>query len=138
MHFSPSLFQYLQIARKLPSYGCIKFTNATADYPRPNSLVNILIGNKELSIQTTTTDGKCQETTFKITRMRCWRITTNYNVCLNANFLRISTVLVYNIFWIIIHLFHRTKMLHHIHRPTAGVTAAVAQHVHQWNYRLNI
>lgn len=72
--------QYLQIARKLPSYGCIKFSNATADYPRPNSLVHILIGNKELSIQTTTTDGKCQETTFKITRMRCWRITTNYNV----------------------------------------------------------
>lgn len=80
--FPPISFisQYLQIARKLPSYGSIKFSNATADYPRANSLVNILIGNKELSIQTTTNDGKCQETKFKITRMRCWRVTTNYNV----------------------------------------------------------
>lgn len=72
--------QYLQIARKLPSYGSIKFSNASADYPRANSLANILIGNKELSIQTNTIDGKCQETKFKITRMRCWRVTTNYNV----------------------------------------------------------
>ncbi|XP_055321009.1 sorting nexin-17 [Sitodiplosis mosellana] len=71
--------EYLQIARKLPSYGSIKFSNATADYPYVNNLVNILIGNKELSIQSTTNDGKCQETKFKITRMRCWRVTTNYN-----------------------------------------------------------
>lgn len=80
--------QYLQIARKLPSYGSIKFSNAITDFPCANSRVNISIGNKELSIQTTTVDGKCQETKFKITRMRCWRVTTNYNV---------------SIFWIYLH-----------------------------------
>lgn len=79
-YFFSSSLQYLQIARKLPSYGSIKFSNATADYPYVNNLVNILIGNKELSIQSTTNDGKYQETKFKITRMRCWRVTTNYNV----------------------------------------------------------
>lgn len=39
----------------------------------------ILIGNKELCIRTNL-GNKIQETRFKVTRMRCWRVTTNYNV----------------------------------------------------------
>lgn len=72
--------KYLQIARKLPSYGSIKFCQASVDYPKGSSMVNIIIGNKELSIQTISHDGKYHETKFKITRMRCWRVTTNYSV----------------------------------------------------------
>lgn len=29
-------FQYLEIAKGLPSYGCIKFSNAIVDYPNAN------------------------------------------------------------------------------------------------------
>lgn len=78
--------QYLQIAKRLPSYGSIKFSNATVDYPKGNTLANILIGNKELCIQTMNNNEKCQETKFRITRMRCWRFSTNYNVRFDAPF----------------------------------------------------
>lgn len=49
----------------------------------PNSQPRfILIGNKELCIRTNL-GNKIQETKFKVTRMRCWRVTTNYNVSLS-------------------------------------------------------
>ncbi|XP_055372640.1 sorting nexin-17 [Condylostylus longicornis] len=71
--------EYLDIARKLPSYGCIQFSKASVDYPEPNTCANIVVGNSELSIRIT--DGlKIQETKFKVTRMRCWRVTTTHNV----------------------------------------------------------
>lgn len=147
--FPPISFisQYLQIARKLPSYGSIKFSNATADYPRANSLVNILIGNKELLIQTTTNDGKCQETKFKITRMRCWRVTTNYNVSsfvlhsLSHTLLPLSIQILMQIwkikFTAIGHLF-RMKIPHHIRRRMVAVTVAVAHYAQRWSCLLNI
>uniref|UniRef100_A0A0K8TSY8 Putative sorting nexin n=1 Tax=Tabanus bromius TaxID=304241 RepID=A0A0K8TSY8_TABBR len=69
---------YLELARKLPSYGCIQFSNAIVDYPEPNTVAVIVIGNKELSIRTTL-GVKIQETKFKVTRMRCWRVTTIHN-----------------------------------------------------------
>lgn len=68
------------MARKLPSYGSIQFCHASVDYPKANNNVNIIIGNKELAIQTVSQDGNYHETKFKITRMRCWRVTTNYSV----------------------------------------------------------
>ena len=71
-------FQYLEIAKSLPSYGCIKFSNAIVDYPNPNETAFIIIGNKELCIRTSLGE-RIQETKFKVTRMRCWRVTTNYN-----------------------------------------------------------
>ncbi|XP_037032551.1 sorting nexin-17 [Bradysia coprophila] len=70
--------EYLEIAKGLPSYGCIKFSNAIVDYPNANETAFILIGNKELCIRTNL-GNKIQETKFKVTRMRCWRVTTNYN-----------------------------------------------------------
>ncbi|XP_037915888.1 sorting nexin-17 isoform X2 [Hermetia illucens] len=70
--------EYLEIARKLPSYGTIQFSNAVVDYPEPNTVATIVIGNKELSIRTNV-GMKIQETKFKVTRMRCWRVTTIHN-----------------------------------------------------------
>lgn len=72
-------FQYLEIAKTLPSYGCIKFSNCSVDYPKPNEVASIVIGNKELCLQTFSGE-RCLETKFKVIRMRCWRVTTNYGV----------------------------------------------------------
>lgn len=69
----------MELARNLPSYGCIQFCDAIVDYPTENERAVIIIGNKELSIRTAI-GTKIQETKFKVTRMRCWRVTTNYNV----------------------------------------------------------
>lgn len=70
--------EYLEIARQLPSYGCIQFSNCIADYPSEMTEATIVIGNNELSIRTII-GMKIQETKFKVTRMRCWRVTTIHN-----------------------------------------------------------
>lgn len=71
--------EYLDIARNLPSYGCVQFPPACVDYPDPNTISHVVIGNRELSLRTVHTK-KIQETKFKVTRMRCWRVTTIHNV----------------------------------------------------------
>lgn len=71
--------EYLDIARSLPSYGCVQFPPAIVDYPEPNTISTVVIGNRELSLRTAH-GKKIQETKFKVTRMRCWRVTTIHNV----------------------------------------------------------
>jgi sorting nexin-17 len=71
--------EYLEIARSLPCYGCVQFSHAIVDYPHLNSPALVIIGNKELSLRTCA-GKKIQETKFKVTRMRCWRVTTIHNV----------------------------------------------------------
>lgn len=70
--------EYMNVIRNLPSYGCIQFSNVSCDFPEPNTTATIIIGNNELGIRTV--DGKTiQETKFRVTRMRCWRVTTIIN-----------------------------------------------------------
>lgn len=67
--------EYINIVRNLPSFGCIQFSNVICDFPDDNTTVTIIIGNQELGIRTA--NGKTiQETKFRVTRMRCWRVTT--------------------------------------------------------------
>lgn len=70
--------EYMKIMRNLPSYSCIQFANVLCDFPEPNTTATIIVGNQELGIRTTA--GKTiQETKFRVTRMRCWRVTTIIN-----------------------------------------------------------
>lgn len=70
--------EYMNVIRNLPSYGCIQFSNVLCDFPEPNTIATIIIGNQELGIRTVA--GKTiQETKFRVTRMRCWRVTTIVN-----------------------------------------------------------
>lgn len=69
---------YLKNIRNLPSYGCIQFPNVLSDFSDPSTVATIIVGNQELGIRTIV--GKTiQETKFKVTRMRCWRVTTVVN-----------------------------------------------------------
>lgn len=77
--------EYLDIARNLPSYGCVQFPPAIVDYPEPNTISTVVIGNRELSLRTAH-GKKIQETKFKVTRMRCWRVTTIHNVRVSTFF----------------------------------------------------
>lgn len=70
--------EYIEIARNLPSYGCVQFPNAVVDYPEPNNVAVITVGNRELSIRSHL-GQKIHETKFRVTRMRCWRVTTIHN-----------------------------------------------------------
>lgn len=70
--------EYMKIVRNLPSYGCIQFSNVSCDFPDPSTIATIVVGNQELGIRTII--GKTiQETKFRVTRMRCWRVTTIVN-----------------------------------------------------------
>ncbi|XP_059158021.1 sorting nexin-17-like isoform X2 [Physella acuta] len=69
--------EFLRMARTLKYYGYIQFKPCLTDYPQPNTRVIVSAGQKELNFRVQV-DGQVKEGSFKITRMRCWRITTIY------------------------------------------------------------
>lgn len=78
LQVSGNKHEYMKIVTNLPSYGCLQFANVMCDFPEPNTTATIIVGNQELGIRTMV--GKTiQETKFRVTRMRCWRVTTNIN-----------------------------------------------------------
>lgn len=73
------LFQYLDIVRTSKYYGYIQFAPCFCDYPQPDSKVLVAIGRNELNLRILNDGEQCEEV-FKVSRMRCWRITTLQNV----------------------------------------------------------
>lgn len=79
--------EYLEVARTLKYYGFLQFRPCTCDYPRPGSRVLVGIGNSELNLRVRLGDGQdIREGSFKVTRMRCWRITTLHNEAENDGY----------------------------------------------------
>lgn len=74
----------MDYVRSLKYYGFMQFLPCIADYPFPGAPVLVSIGNYELTIRLQT--GSSHPSTskgggiFKVTRMRCWRITTLHDV----------------------------------------------------------
>ncbi|CAI9718973.1 sorting nexin-17-like isoform X2 [Octopus vulgaris] len=69
---------YLQFVRTLKYYGYMHFRPCITDYPEKKTNVLIAVGNEELNFRIQTGKDQYKEGSFKITRMRCWRITTIY------------------------------------------------------------
>uniref|UniRef100_A0A0B6Y8D2 Sorting nexin-17 n=1 Tax=Arion vulgaris TaxID=1028688 RepID=A0A0B6Y8D2_9EUPU len=69
--------EFLKMTSTLKFYGYIHFKPCITDYPEPNTRVIVATGQKELNFRVHV-DGQVKEGSFKITRMRCWRITTVY------------------------------------------------------------
>ncbi|XP_018013479.1 sorting nexin-17 [Hyalella azteca] len=69
--------EYLEAARTLRYYGCTLFSPCVCDFPAPNTPVTVAIGNNELNFRISGEDGVVKEGSFKVTRMRCWRISTH-------------------------------------------------------------
>ncbi|XP_011634224.1 sorting nexin-17 [Pogonomyrmex barbatus] len=74
---SESKKEYLNIARCLKYYGYVQFAPCYCDYPQHNSQVLLAIGGNELNLRILL--PKDHEVIFKVSRMRCWRITTIQN-----------------------------------------------------------
>lgn len=68
--------EYLRLARTLKHYGYMQFGPAVTDYPHHDCRVIISAGNKELNFRIQVSQDAMKEGVFKITRIRCWRITT--------------------------------------------------------------
>lgn len=73
--------EYIELARIQKYYGFIQFTPCYCDYPRTNTKVLIAIGDQELNMRLIGTGQFGKEGSFKVTRMRCWRITATH-VCI--------------------------------------------------------
>ncbi|XP_054156548.1 sorting nexin-17-like [Oppia nitens] len=90
LHAKGSKQDYLQLARTLKYYGYIHFQPCFCDYPQNNTRVLIAGGGRELNLRAYTPSEQMKEYSFRVTRIRCWRLTTslqdNLNGCaLNAN-----------------------------------------------------
>ncbi|XP_011871922.1 PREDICTED: sorting nexin-17 isoform X1 [Vollenhovia emeryi] len=71
---SGSRREYLNIARYLKYYGYMQFAPCYCDYPERSSRVLLAIGGNELNLRVLSPEE--HEVVFKVSRMRCWRITT--------------------------------------------------------------
>lgn len=77
--------EYVELARTLKYYGFLQFKPCLCDYPKPQSLVLVSIGNQELNLRVNVGQGQeMREGCFKVTRMRCWRLTATHNNKFNA------------------------------------------------------
>lgn len=77
--------EYVELARTLKYYGFLQFKPCLCDYPKSQSLVLVSIGNQELNLRVNMGPGQeMREGSFKVTRMRCWRITALHNNKYNA------------------------------------------------------
>lgn len=76
--------EYLELARTLKHYGYVRFAECSCDVPRPDTKMRVSIGQYELCLLGNSDDvlggGQImRETSFRVTRMRCWRITAVHN-----------------------------------------------------------
>ncbi|CAG2169867.1 unnamed protein product [Oppiella nova] len=76
--------EYLQLSRTLKYYGYIQFEPCFCDYPQQNTRVLIATGGKELNIRAYTAAEHMKEYSFRVTRVRCWRLTTSLHDKLNG------------------------------------------------------
>ncbi|CAG7816069.1 unnamed protein product [Allacma fusca] len=66
---------YVRAAQRLKYYGFMKFSNCTCDYPQANTNLTVYVGNRDLVFLT----SRREEVVFKVTRMKCWRITLHHD-----------------------------------------------------------
>lgn len=81
--------EYMEYVRCLKFYGYMQFLPCVADYPFPGAPILVSIGNYELNIRLQTGSTQSANSNragvFKVTRMRCWRITTLHDNGENGN-----------------------------------------------------
>ena len=68
--------KFVELAKSQHHYGHVQFMPVTTDFPKSNTRATISIGPKELCMQIMTESGQSKEVAFKVTRMRCWKITS--------------------------------------------------------------
>ncbi|XP_008549065.2 sorting nexin-17 [Microplitis demolitor] len=77
--------EYLKLVSSFKYYGFIQFAVCYCDFPQPNTKVQVAIGRNELNLRIFMENNEEHEAIFKVTRMRCWRITTLQNNFIDKN-----------------------------------------------------
>lgn len=69
--------QFIRLAQTLKYYGYLKFDPCVTDFPEKGCHVVVSAGNNELNFQVRLPSEQIKEGSFKVTRMRCWRVTSS-------------------------------------------------------------
>lgn len=69
--------QFIRLAQTLKYYGYLKFDPCVTDFPEKGCHVVVSAGNNELNFQVRLPNEQIKEGSFKVTRMRCWRVTSS-------------------------------------------------------------
>ncbi|CAJ0967406.1 unnamed protein product [Ranitomeya imitator] len=69
--------EFIQLAQTLKYYGHLKFEPCITDFPEKGCQVIVSAGNNELNFQVKLPNEHIKEGSFKVTRMRCWRVTSS-------------------------------------------------------------
>lgn len=73
--------QFIHLGQTLKYYGYIKFDPCVTDFPEKGCQVIVSAGNNELNFHVKLPNEQMKEGSFKVTRMRCWRVTSSVSVC---------------------------------------------------------
>ncbi|KAJ6661259.1 hypothetical protein lerEdw1_015396 [Lerista edwardsae] len=74
------LVVFIRLAQTLKYYGYLKFDPCVTDFPEKGCHVIVGAGNSELNFQVKLPTEQIKEGSFKVTRMRCWRVTSSVPV----------------------------------------------------------
>ncbi|CAI9604527.1 unnamed protein product [Staurois parvus] len=77
--------EFIQLAQTLKYYGYLKFEPCITDFPEKGCHVIVSAGNNELNFQVKLPNEQMKEGSFKVTRMRCWRVTSSVRHPLSSN-----------------------------------------------------
>uniref|UniRef100_A0A672N357 Sorting nexin-17-like n=1 Tax=Sinocyclocheilus grahami TaxID=75366 RepID=A0A672N357_SINGR len=69
--------EFIRLAQTLKYYGYIKFDPCITDFPEKGCHVIVGAGNNELNFHVKLPNDQMKEGSFKVTRMRCWRVTSS-------------------------------------------------------------
>uniref|UniRef100_A0A8C2AMD4 Sorting nexin-17 n=2 Tax=Cyprinus carpio TaxID=7962 RepID=A0A8C2AMD4_CYPCA len=72
--------EFIRLAQTLKYYGYIKFDPCITDFPEKGCHVIVGAGNNELNFHVKLPSDQMKEGSFKVTRMRCWRVTSSVPV----------------------------------------------------------
>jgi len=80
--------QYLDLIRTIKYYSYTHFDNCLSDYPSGRSRCLISVGGREIVIRPGDISSANKDISFKVTRIRCWKLTTipeirGKNTCYN-------------------------------------------------------
>uniref|UniRef100_A0A672P3Q3 Sorting nexin-17 n=1 Tax=Sinocyclocheilus grahami TaxID=75366 RepID=A0A672P3Q3_SINGR len=79
--------EFIRLAQTLKYYGYIKFDPCITDFPEKGCHVIVGAGNNELNFHVKLPSDQMKEGSFKVTRMRCWRVTSSaimMSICLQS------------------------------------------------------
>ncbi|XP_061559786.1 sorting nexin-17 isoform X2 [Phycodurus eques] len=69
--------EFIRLGQTLKYYGYIKFDPCATDFPEKGCQVIVGAGNNELNFHVKLPNEQMKEGSFKVTRMRCWRVTSS-------------------------------------------------------------